>query len=560
MSKLIEVLHRVSNKLLDIQEEKQIFQIMNDGIREILPDVYSIVTKLTQNDKNFRIVHSFGFDKYFAILNTLVGKNPFEMDFPITDFSEEKKQEFETRKLYHFSDGIYSLANGRINRTICKTIEKILGISEVYAISFCMGKKYFGGGIIFIPNSTVNAKNLPQDTILAIESIASHTSFAINRLRDYEELLRQERELLISQSRYNQVINQLNDIVWKANGDGTGIVDVNNSFEKVFGYPESDFVNNPDLWFDIIHPKDKEIAKKAKIELIKSGNADCEYRIVRSDGKIIWLNDRRSILLDKKGNPIHMGGLASDITEKKELESNLRKNQVRLTKSLQEKDKFFAIIAHDLRSPFNGMLGLLGIIADGYSDYSDEQRLKMIKSSHNSAKQAYSLLSDLLEWARHQSDTMVMNKEMVDVKNTIDDIIELYSNNVNRKEITVKNNIEHTISINIDLNSIKTIIRNIFNNAIKFTPVGGSIEFDVKQNTESIEVSIKDNGQGMSVDTISKLFKLDENVTMPGTNNEKGTGLGLIICNEILLKNNWSINVESQIEKGSVFRILIPKT
>lgn len=558
MINLIEILHRVSNRLLDIQEEKQIYQIMHEGMVDILPNVYSIVTKFTSNDTNFRVIHSFGFEKYINIFKKLIGKDPFEIDYPISDFSEQKKKEYETRNLFHFSDGIYGVTNGRINKTICKTIEKILGISEIYAISFCIGKKYFGGAIIFIPKSTPDAKNLPKDTIHAIESIASQTSFAICRFRDYEELLRKENELLISQSRYNQIINQLNDIVWRANGDGTGIIDVNSSFEKVFGYSESEFVKNPDLLFSMVHEEDKLIAKKSKLELVREGHSDCEYRIVRPDGKIIWLHDRRSIILDKIGNPLQMGGLFSDITEKKILENNLKNNEAILSKSIKEKDKFFAIIAHDLKSPFNGMLGLLGILSKEYYDLSDEKRFKMISSSLGSAQKAYSLLLDLLEWARHQNNTVVIKEESIDLNKIINETIELYATNVKIKEISIKNNVKHVTTVNIDLNSIKTIIRNIYINAIKFTPNRGSIVFKINQIKENIEISIKDTGVGMSKDTLNKLFKLDEDTTMPGTNNEKGTGLGLIICNEIAIKNNWKIKVLSELKKGSEFKILIP--
>lgn len=678
MSNLIEIIHRVSNQLTNITEESEIYQAMNDGIKHILPDSFFIITKLQPDELNFRITHSFGIEKYISPIKTLLGKDPFEMDFLFSDLSEEKKKVFESRKLYHFSDGIYDIANGKINKTICKTIEKILGISDVYAVSFCIGEKYFGGATLFIPNSTIKSGRLNNDCKLAIESLASQVSFAINKLRDYEALTKKENELVIAQSKFNQLVNQLNDIVWVAKGDGTQLIDLNHSFEKYFGYPSSEFSNNPKKWLEIVHPEDRHIAIRSGEQLASSGNAECEYRIIKANGNILWLHERKSIVYDINGNAVQMGGVASDVTEKKfleeqlrlkdyaiehspsavaftdlngnityinneylklfgyvdsseilgkhmsefvphdntteqsleklkkekvyientktkrkdgsifhtiilaspviheqktlclmavftditklkEMEVNLKKSEAKLLKSNQEKDKFFAIIAHDLKAPFNGMLGLLNILSDSYHKYSDEQRLNIIKASHESAQEAYSLLLDLLEWAKLQNNYFEINKETIDIHKIIEDNIKLYLNITQVKEISIKNNIEKGTVIEIDLNSINTLVRNLLMNAIKFTPKGGDVEFDFKDLNGISELSVKDTGIGMSKATISNLFKLDGNMTMPGTNNEKGTGLGLLICNEIVTTNNWEMDVESQLGDGSLFRISIPK-
>lgn len=677
MSNLIEILHDVSVKLSDVTCESQIYQVMNDGIRQILPDSYFLITKLQTNDMNFRIIHSFGFKKYFLPIKTLLGKDPYQMDFPFSDLSESKKKQFESRKLYQFNGGIYDIVNGRVNKVISKTIEKILGISEVYAISFCMGKKYFGGATIFIPKSTDGSGQLNNDSILTIESLAAQSSFAINKIRDFEALSKKKNELTIAHSKFNQLVNQLSDIVWIANADGTEIVDLNNSFEKYFGYPSTEFKKNPNLWLQIIHEEDKEIVIKLGKDLFIAGNTECEYRIIRADGTILWLHDRKSMIYDKNGKPIQMGGVASDITEKKlleeqlelknyalenspnaiafvdkhgvftyvnigylklfgydnkteilgksitefasvgdshkktfeilkrgdiymeegkpirkdgstfhsivlaspviheqktlctmvvfiditnqkVLEATLKESKAKLAKSNKEKDKFFTIIAHDLKSPFNGMLGLLDILSQNYANYNDEQRLNIIKTSQDAAQKAYSLLLDLLEWARLQNNSIEIKNEMVDLNDVIEENINLYLNGAQAKEISIKNNLEQGTFVKIDLNSVNTLVRNIFMNAVKFTHNGGCIVFEFKELNGAFELSIKDTGVGMNEETISKLFKLDENITLPGTNDEKGTGLGLLICNEIITKNNWKMEVESQLGKGAIFKILIP--
>ena len=678
MSKLIEIVNRISGQLIKIDEEIQIYQIMNDGIREIIPEVYFLITKLQPDDMNFRITHSFGFDKFINPIQILLGKNPFEIDFPFSDLDDAKQKAFESGKLFHFEDGLYDLVNGKFNKTICKTIERILGISQTYAISFSVEKNYFGGASFFIPRKTTESGVISCETKLAIETIALQASHAINSLRYIYALRAKEYDLIMTQSRFNQLVNLMNDIVWKANGDGTEIIDLNNSFEKYYGFPASDFSKNPNLWFEIIHPEDKEIAQQASQNLLSKGKAECEYRIKRPDGKIIWLHDHKSVVFDSEGNPIQMGGVATDITEKKiieeqlrlknyaldnspnaigfadlngtityinnkyaelfgysdkteiigkhisefasmdenpeevlctikkgeiyfgngipkrkdgstfcslisgspvfhngkmlcimavfvditelkVMESNLKQSESKLTKLNKEKDRFFSIIAHDLKSPFNGMLGLLDIMANEYYDYSDEQRLKMIELSYYSAQKAFNLLSDLLEWARLQNEHFEIKKESLNLNEIINENIELYEKNASEKEIIIRNNINTSINISIDRNSINSVVRNILINAIKFTKNGGFVEFEVKQSNNDIELSIKDNGVGMSQDTMNKLFRIDESITMPGTNNEKGTGLGLTICNDLVTKNNWKMNIESQLGKGTTFKILIPK-
>lgn len=678
MGNLIEILHKISTQITEINKEDQVYKLMYEGVKEIIPDVHFVISKLQPDDMNFRITHHFGFEKTFFAIKKLLGKDPFQIDFPFNDLSETKRKQFESRKLHYFTDGVYDLVNGKINKIACKAIEKILDISAVYAISFSIGTKYYGGASLFIPKSTNHTDRINENIIFALESIAAQASFAINKIRDIEALKKKDDELMISQSRFHQLVKQMNDVVWKANGDGSELIDLNNSFEKFYGYPSIEFVKNPNLWLDVVHPEDKNIIEQANADLFKNGEVVCEYRIKRSDGSTIWLNDRKSIVYDNNGKAVQMGGIASDITEKKNLEEQLklknyaldnspsaigmadfngvvfyvnnsfvklwgyksksellgkhysefstsgnpskealetimegkifvgedesirkdgttfnyivsasvvlnnqkplcimavftditermlqesiiRENEAKLLRLNTEKDKFFSIISHDLRSPFNGMLGLLNLLVNEYETLSDERRINIIQSSYSSSIKAFNLLTDLLEWARLQNNKYKIKKEPINLHEIIKNNIELFSEEAYKKHISIKNNINQNIEISVDVNSINSIARNLIINAIKFTPNGGSIQIDVKQIQTDIELIIKDTGIGMSTDTLNKLFRIDENITMPGTNNEKGTGLGLTICNDLIELNGWKMTIESKVGNGSTFKVLIPK-
>jgi signal transduction histidine kinase len=279
---------------------------------------------------------------------------------------------------------------------------------------------------------------------------------------------------------------------------------------------------------------------------------------IRKDGTTFnYIISARIVLQKQKA--LCIMAVFTDITERKRQENIRKENEVNLLKLNNDKDKFFSIISHDLRSPFNGMLGLLEILADDYSDYSDEERLNLIQASHASALKAFNLLSDLLEWARLQNNKVHIENETIDLREVLKKNITLYLRDAEKKDISIRNSISQNTNVTIDVNSLTTIVRNLLINAIKFTPNGGSIELNSKQMQNHIELSIKDTGVGMTPDTIDRLFRLDENFTMPGTNNEKGTGLGLIICNDLLTLNAWKMNIKSEPGHGTTFKILIPK-
>ena len=255
--------------------------------------------------------------------------------------------------------------------------------------------------------------------------------------------------------------------------------------------------------------------------------------------------------------PLCIMAVFTDITKQKQLEIKLKDQENKLLALNNEKDKFLSTLSHDLRNPFNGMLGLLEVLANDYSNFSDEERLDIIQSSHSSALKVFNLLTDLLEWARLRFKKFEVVKETVNLLDLIKENLKLFESDADKKEISIINNIRQTITVTLDVYSLNTVVRNLLINAIKFTPNGGSIEINVKHIPNGIELSINDTGIGMSEETVNKLFRLDENISMSGTNNEKGTGLGLTICKDLVDLNGWEISVESQLGSGTSFKILI---
>ncbi len=231
------------------------------------------------------------------------------------------------------------------------------------------------------------------------------------------------------------------------------------------------------------------------------------------------------------------------------------------------KDKFFSILAHDLINPFNAMMGLSELMNKQAKAESNQELKLYIELLGQTIKQTYSLLENLLEWSRTQSGHIQFQPKTVVLKQVVIDIIELNNLKFKEKEISTEIQIDNNLLVTVDPNMLSTILRNLVSNAIKFTPQHGKVIFKAnsfsepnESEVELIQVSVCDTGMGINAENQKKLFKIEENFTTFGTNHEKGTGLGLILCKEFVEINGGEIWVESEEGKGTCFHFTIPKT
>jgi signal transduction histidine kinase len=250
--------------------------------------------------------------------------------------------------------------------------------------------------------------------------------------------------------------------------------------------------------------------------------------------------------------------LQQEMAEQKNIEKKLTKSKAAAESANATKDKFFKIISHDLRSPFNSIIGFSNVLNTEYDSFDDLKRKDCIQEINTSSLYAYNLLENLLTWARTQTDGIRINKEKLNLKKLVATSISTYLPNADSKNISVINNVQPELIISIDENTALTFIRNIVSNAIKFTHEGGHIIIDSHVNDDSIMLQITDTGVGMSPEVIDNLFQIDKDISTKGTNNEKGTGLGLILCKEFIERNGGSIIVKSEVNKGSEFIISLP--
>ena len=273
-----------------------------------------------------------------------------------------------------------------------------------------------------------------------------------------------------------------------------------------------------------------------------------------------------------KGNPaIQM--IANDITSRKknnenllnsekrfqELKNTLLENEIRLKELIGTKDKFFSIIAHDLRIPFNSIIGFLDLLLNQYDKFSDSERKNYLTLIDADANRTLKLLDDLLEWAKLQTGKISFQQKKQKLLPIIESVLSTLGSAINFKQLQISHSVSNDFEIIADHNMLTTIFQNLIGNAIKYSYPHGIITINAYFINNQLECSVSDNGIGMSEEIKNKLFRIDQQASVSGTANERGGGLGLFLCKDFVEKHDGKIWVESELGKGSKFFLRIPQ-
>ena len=221
------------------------------------------------------------------------------------------------------------------------------------------------------------------------------------------------------------------------------------------------------------------------------------------------------------------------------------------------KDRFFSIIAHDLKGPFQGLIGYSDILSQDIESLSKNEVAEYSRDMNESARQIFKLLENLLDWTRIQRNAIEINLANQNLRMLVSMCVDILLLQANKKEIKIINNVDDSHVAYVDVNMMNTVIRNLISNAIKFTRIGGKIELSSTKIDDKIELVVSDNGVGIDEEALSKLFRIDVQHTTKGTADEKGTGLGLILCKEMVEKNGGSLRIESKLNEGTSFYITL---
>jgi len=340
---------------------------------------------------------------------------------------------------------------------------------------------------------------------------------------------------------------------------------VNNGFTKMYGFTLEQFTKEKgNNVFEV--SENPNIVDAIKKCINSKQSIQYEFKTTKRNGLNIWAQTTLTHIEDKETGKISIIAIETNITKLKQAEleilqkkSEIEKQRDNLALSNATKNKFFRIIAHDLRSPISTLVSSSSLIIDDMNTLSKQKTKQFLVELNKLSQRTFNLLENLLDWASDQTGNMKFSPKEIDLELIILENIELIKTHIEFKNINFTYAIPSEITVFADENMIKTVIRNIISNAIKFTHHGGNINIMVYDTDNFVITDIEDDGIGINSSDIDKLFQIDNHHSTLGTDNEKGSGLGLILCKEFIEKNHGKISIQSKPNKGSKFTILLPK-
>jgi len=393
--------------------------------------------------------------------------------------------------------------------------------------------------------------------------IINNEKLLFSIIHDITDRKKAVQALTESEERYSSLVSHIPGATYRCLIDEHWtMLFISDNMNKIIGFPASDFIkSHVRTYASICHPEDIKKTNKIVMNAVnKKESYSIEYRIKRADGEYCWILEKGRGVFNDKGEYIYLDGIILDNNKRKQMEKELKDSEIQLRELNTTKDKFFSIIAHDLKSPFNGLLGFSSILLENHKEYDDNKREGMIKLVNDSATSTFKLLENLLTWSRTQLNIVTFVPKELQFKIVLFETISNLKASANQKGIKLIETISDDEVISTDKDLIDSVLRNLISNAIKFTKRNGTVIIEaVKQDkNNSIKISVTDTGVGIPKDKIDDLFRLDKNTSTQGTDNETGTGLGLIICKEFVEKLGGKIWVESEVGKGSTFSFTIP--
>ncbi len=373
----------------------------------------------------------------------------------------------------------------------------------------------------------------------------------------YEELEQQIEEFKKrDEEKFNQLIKNSFDMIVLLDSNGVQHY-VSESCERILGFKPEELINIS-IIKKMVHPDDQEKTLAGLNDIIEnSTNGGVQYRHRHKNGGWVYLE---AFGTNQINNPQIKSVVLNvrDITERKKTERELIESRARLSDANSTKDRFFSIIGHDLKSPFNSIVGFSDILLEKINkkDYNGiEDYARII---HDSSHRVINLLTNLLEWSRTQTGRIEFNPECLELVIQINDVVELLNDSAQQKSIIISKKLPHKMTVVSDKAMVRTILRNLISNAIKFTHSGGEILISIGQNPKEVIISVADNGVGIKKENIENLFRIDYSYSTLGTNMETGTGLGLLLCKEFVDLHGGAIWAESDEGSGSVFNFSLP--
>ena len=379
------------------------------------------------------------------------------------------------------------------------------------------------------------------------------------KLREHEVMTQRLNQELFYQKRlYEGIVDNSSDAFGIMSTDGN-IDFISNSSNDLFG--ENKAVQLHKKASELVHKQDIARVKGKFDEAIKTGESvNVEFRITNTGKQPKWVHTIANPISDNSGNVTKIMVYTRDISTKKQEEQNLIKSKDQLEELNAQKNRFFSILSHDLRGTIGTLASMLEFLKQRLPSLNEEELHEFLANINSSAQKSYKFLEDMLAWSKSQMSTTTLDQTSFDIGFAITEAKEPLIGMLEDKNLTLTIDVPADTLVFADRNMITTSIRNIVSNAIKFSEENDVITVSLLSRRKFTTISISDNGVGIEEDRISSLFRIDKFQSTPGTKNETGTGLGLILCRDLIESNGGSINIKSEVNKGTRVIIQIPSS
>ena len=536
-------------KLADNSADKDIIPLVLKNIKQYTKARIALFN-LYDPDKKVLIVTKIEADS--VLLKTVAkvaGEKILNVSSPVDEDTYSKILETEIG----ISNSLTEISFGAIPENIDKTLKNLTGITNFYAIAHVISGKLYGTTFLAFK------KNQSLPSVVILKAYAYLTAISLRKNIA-------EKALSLSEANLRCIADNINDVVhiFDMNLNSTY---VSPSIFKLTGETPEDFLKRS---MEEKHPPEsmakirsiflEETERERTSDTDKNRSKVIELELLKPDGTVLMIATHLSFIRDVQGTPVGIHGVTRDITEITKVHKQLENYAQEMKSVNADKDRFMQILAHDLRNPFNVLLGISDLLVTDIDDLNRNQIHDFAKTINQTAHRTYNLLEELLLWSKTMSGKLPFKPEKLNLKNEFDDVILKLRANADRKNISVNISPIQDIYLNADKNMIRTVLRNLISNAIKFTNPDGIINISAKSFDNHLLISVSDNGVGIKKENLSKLWDPLKPFTSQGTDGEAGSGLGLLICKEFVEKHAGKIWVESEVAKGSDFSFTIPIT
>ena len=542
---ILDMLVNISKDFIKFQANIPDYNKIAQIMLEISGAKYGVLNIFDDNGRDFTTAATAGITENFKEGLSLLGFNVLNKRWKYDPFREEKTKSQIITTFEH----LYNLTGNVISKKVIQLVEKTFDVRETCVVKVFKEDKSLGDfTLLFKKGDSINNSKF-------VELFANEVGLFLDRYKMADS----ER---VSETKMRAITDAAQDAILIM--DPKGLVSYwNPAAERILGHLNSEAIGKN--LHSLIMPQQYFEAQHAAYPLFqKTGQGPAigktlDLKAKRKDGKEIPIQLSLSgIYLD---NEWHAVGIIRDVTEHYQMENDLRQRASELRELNLTKDKFFSIIAHDLRGPFNGFLGLTRIMAEELSSLNQDEIQNMAETLKVTADNLYNLLENLLQWSQMERGIIPFNPGTIKLRPFAEDSLCAIMDTAKMKDIELNINISDDLDIFADKQMLNSIINNLFSNAIKFTPRGGKINFSAKAHTSNnIVIFIEDSGIGMDQYMIDSLFRLDVKTSRAGTENEPSSGLGLMLCKEFIEKNGGKIWVKSEVGKGSTFYFTLPSS